>query len=62
MRYCIDVDITMSKRLYVDAANENEAKAEAIRRVKEEPHYHVGSADAFVCVDVVDVDIDCDND
>ena len=52
--FTVDVDITVSKRIYVDAENEKEAKAKAEELMKY-PHYYYTKADAYVCHEITDV-------
>lgn len=50
-KYKVSIDITMSKDIYVDAENEEEAKQKAIENAKENSYYLAGSADSCVnCV------------
>lgn len=53
--YAVDVDITISKRIYVDAENEEQAKAIVDEKVKNYPHYYYTKADAYVCHEITDV-------
>lgn len=53
--YCVDVDITISKRIYVDAENEEEAKKIVDEKVKKYPHYYYTKADAYVSHEITDV-------
>ena len=57
--YCVSVDITMSKNIYVDAESEEQAMELAKEKVKNEPFYFAGSADAFVNVEATDAN-ECD--
>lgn len=52
--FTVDVDITVSKRIYVDAKNEEEAKAKAEVLMKY-PHYYYTKADAYVSHEITDV-------
>ncbi len=52
--YVIDVDITVSKRIYLDAENEEKAKA-ILKKNMEYPHYYYTKADAFVGYEVTDI-------
>lgn len=49
------VDITVSKVIYVDAESEEQAKAIAIKKVRDEPYYYARTADSYVGAKVVDV-------
>ena len=50
-KYKVSINITMSKDIYVDAENEEEAKQKAIENAKENSYYLAGSADSCVnCV------------
>ena len=55
--YVIDVDITVSKRIYLDAENEEKAKA-ILKKNMEHPHYYYTKADAFVGYEVTDINED----
>ena len=58
-KYKASINITMSKDIYVDAENEEEAKQKAIENAKENSYYLAGSADSCVnCVvtNIVDED------
>ena len=39
-QYCVDLDVTFSKRMYVYADNEESAKAQAINLMNNDPYYH----------------------
>lgn len=54
-QYRVSVDITMSKDIYVDAENEEEAKKKAEKDVEKNPYYYAGSADSFVNCEVTDI-------
>lgn len=54
--YEVDIDITMSCRVYVEAENEEEAKKLAKEKVNNDPYYYARSSSAcYVGSDVVDV-------
>lgn len=53
-QYFVDVDITVSKRIYVDANSCYEAKTKALEMVNKEPFHYVNQADAFVGCEEVD--------
>ena len=52
--YEVDVDITMSKRIYVDAENEQQAR-EIVEEKMKYPHYYYTKADAYVGHEITDV-------
>ena len=54
-QYRVSVDITMSKDIYVDAENEEEAKKMVEESVEENSYYYAGSADSFVNCEVTDI-------
>ena len=58
--YAVDVDITISKRFYVDAENEKEARKIANEKVRNYPHYYYTKADAYVSHEITDVNEDED--
>jgi hypothetical protein len=47
----------MSKRIYLDAENEEKAKA-ILKKNMEHPHYYYTKADAFVGYEVTDINED----
>ena len=51
--YCIDMDVTFSARMYVDADDIESAKAEAISRMEADPRYHTRLG-AYVETEVID--------
>lgn len=53
--FTVEVDIKVSKRIYVDAENEKEAKAKVNEMVKNYPHYYYTKADAYVSHEIYDV-------
>ena len=53
--FSVSIDIVVSKRIYVEAENEEQAKAIAIKKVRDEPFYYARTADAYVGAKVVDV-------
>ena len=53
--YGVSIDITLSKTIYVEAENEEQAKAIAIKKVRDEPFYYARTADAYVGAKVIDV-------
>ena len=52
--FCVSVDITMSKNLYVEAENEEEAKAK-VEEMMKYPYYYYTKADAYVGHEITDV-------
>lgn len=52
--FCVSVDITMSKNLYVEAEDEEEAKAK-VEEMMKYPHYYYTKADAYVSHEITDV-------
>jgi len=53
--FTVDVDITVSKKIYVYAENEEDAKKKVNEMVKNYPHYYYTKADAYVCHEITDV-------
>lgn len=53
--YIVDIDITVSKRIYVNASNEEEAKRKANVFFKEDPFYYAKNLDAVVGHKVIGV-------
>ena len=53
--FIVDVDITMSKQIRVEAENEEEAKTIVKNWISDDPYLYARSADCFVCSDVTDV-------
>jgi len=56
--YILDVDFVMSKRIQVEAENEEQAKATFERLLKENPYDYARQFDAFVGHKVIDVNED----
>ncbi len=54
-QYAVDVDITMSKRIYVDAESEEAAKVIVNNWMQDDPYYYAKDADAYVKHEVTDV-------
>ena len=54
-KFVVDMDITMSKRIYVDAENEEEAETIVNNWVGDDPYYYAKSADAYVGHEISDV-------
>ena len=53
--YLVDVDITVSKRIYVVASNEEEAKRKANEFFEKDPYYYAKNLDAIVGHKIIDV-------
>lgn len=51
----VDIDITMSKRIYIDAENEDEAREKVEQRMKENPYEQASDFDAYVSHEITDV-------
>lgn len=56
--FILDVDFIMSKRIQVEAENEEQAKATFERLLKEAPYDYARQFDAFVGHKVIDVNED----
>ena len=52
--YCVDLDVTFSTRMYVNAKDEESAKAQAIALVDTDPRFHTRMG-AHVSTDVTDI-------
>lgn len=59
--YMVDVDITMSKRFYIEASSDEEARRFVDERLKENPYGETEHFDAYVCHEIVDVNEDNNN-
>ena len=53
--YILDVDFVMSKRIQVEAENEEQAKATFERLLKEDPYDYARQFDAFVGHKIIDI-------
>ena len=53
--FILDVDFVMSKRIQVEAENEEQAKATFERLLKKDPYDYARQLDAFVGHKVIDV-------
>lgn len=53
--YAVSIDITVSRTLYVDAENEEQAKQIATEKVDKEPYYYAQFCDAFVKQETIDI-------
>jgi hypothetical protein len=51
--YLVDLDVTMSVRLHIEANSQEEAENMAKKKIKTEPHYHLRNS-FFVDVVVID--------
>lgn len=56
--YAVSVDITMSKTIYVDAKDEESAKALVNNWIADNPYHYAKSADNYVSSEIVDVNED----
>lgn len=54
-QFAVDIDITMSKRVYVDAVDETQARLIADNLIPDDPFYYAGSADTYVKHEVTGV-------
>ena len=54
-QFAVDIDITMSKRIYIDAENEDEAREKVEQKMEENPYEQARDFDAFVDYDITDV-------
>lgn len=52
--YCVDLDVTFSKRVYIYAKDEESARAQALLEVNSDPYYHIKNG-CWVATDVTDV-------
>lgn len=52
--YLVDLDVTMSVRIYIDANNAEKAKDLAVEKIKKQPHFYLRHS-AFVEAVVVDI-------
>ena len=55
--YAVDVDLTVSRRIYVEAENEEQARKIAFNKIAEEPYYYIDNA-TYVGHKVIDVNED----
>lgn len=53
-QYAVDMDITVSKRIYVDAEDEQQARQIVEEKMKH-PHYYYSKADAYVSHEITDI-------
>jgi hypothetical protein len=58
--FAVDVDITVSKRIYVDAENEDDARKQVEEKVRNYPYYYYTKADAYVSHEITDINEDED--
>lgn len=54
-KFQVSVDITMSRTLFVDAENEEQARAKVGNWIGDDPNYYVRNA-AYVSHEITDVD------
>ena len=54
-QFQVSVDITMSKTLFVEAENEEQAKTKVNNWVDDDPYYYAKDADYITC-EITDVD------
>lgn len=52
--YCIDMDVTFSARMYIEAENEESARETAIEMMDKDPRYHTRWG-AHVSTEVTDI-------
>jgi hypothetical protein len=53
-KYCIDMDVTFSARMYVEAESEEQAKRKAVNDMEKDPRYHTRWG-AYVDTEVTDI-------
>jgi hypothetical protein len=53
--YIVDVDITVSKRIYVNASNEEEANRKANEFFEKDPYHYARTMDSIVGHEIIDV-------
>lgn len=58
--FAVDVDITVSKRIYVDAENEDDARKQVGEKVRSYPHYYYTKADSYISHEITNVEEDND--
>ena len=56
MEYAISVDITMSKTLYIEAKNENEAHELATEHIRNNAYELARTADAYVTHEIIGIE------
>lgn len=54
-QFAVDIDITMSKRIYIDAENEDEAREKVEQKMEENPYEQARDFASFVDYDITDV-------
>ena len=54
-KYAIDIDFTMSKRIYMSANSEEEARSFVDSLVKERPYEFANNFNAYVCHEIIDI-------
>lgn len=62
-KFQVSVDITMSRTLFVDAENEEQARAKVGNWIGDDPYYYVkdGAYVSHVITDVDETDEECDD-
>ena len=55
IEFAVDVDIIVSKRIYVDAENEKQAMEIVNDMVSLDPYSYAKNPDAYVCHKIMDV-------
>ena len=53
--YIVDVDFVMTKRIYVDAENEEHARSIIEGKIRKNPNEYTSKFDAFVGHKIIDV-------
>lgn len=54
-QFAVDIDITMSKRIYIDAENEDDAREKVEQKMEENPYEQARDFTSFVDYDITDV-------
>ena len=53
-KYCVEMDVTFSARMYVEAESEEQAKRKAVSDMEKDPRYHTRWG-AYVDTEVTDI-------
>ena len=53
--FIIDIDFTMSKRVYIDAESQGEAIKTLKLAIQQNPYDYAHNFDAYVCSEIIDV-------
>jgi hypothetical protein len=53
-KYCVDMDVTFSARMYVEAVSKEQAKRKAVSDMEKDPRYHTRWG-AYVDTAVTDI-------